>query len=241
MVVLITGASKGIGQATAVKFAKEGYNVVVNYFSSFDGALATKQLVEKYNVECMIYKCDVSKEHEVKDMIDNIILKFGKIDCVVNNAGIAIDTLPLEKNIDDFKRTLDVNVIGVYLVSKYASKYMDKGSIINISSTNGLNSYYPYSLDYDVSKAGVISLTHNFATLLAPNIRVNAVTPGWVNTEMNKELDEDYIKEECKNIFLNRFAEPVEVANVIYFLASSESSYINNSIIRVDGGLNGSC
>ena len=232
MVVLITGASKGIGQATAVKFAKEGYNVVVNYFSSFDGALATKQLVEKYNVECMIYKCDVSKEHEVKDMIDNIILKFGKIDCVVNNAGIAIDTLPLEKN---------VNVIGVYLVSKYASKYMDKGSIINISSTNGLNSYYPYSLDYDASKAGVISLTHNFATLLAPNIRVNAVTPGWVNTEMNKELDEDYIKEECKNIFLNRFAEPVEVANVIYFLASSESSYINNSIIRVDGGLNGSC
>ena len=174
-------------------------------------------------------------------MIDNIILKFGKIDCVVNNAGIAIDTLPLEKNIDDFKRTLDVNVIGVYLVSKYASKYMDKGSIINISSTNGLNSYYPYSLDYDASKAGVISLTHNFATLLAPNIRVNAVTPGWVNTEMNKELDEDYIKEECKNIFLNRFAEPVEVANVIYFLASSESSYINNSIIRVDGGLNGSC
>lgn len=241
MVVLITGASKGIGQATAVRFAKEGYDVVVNYFSSEDGALVTKQLVEKYNVDCMAYKCDVSKEQEVKNMIDSIILKFGKIDCVVNNAGIAIDTLPMEKNIDDFKRTLDVNVIGVYLVSKYASKHMDKGSIINVSSTNGLNSYYPYSLDYDASKAGVISLTHNLATILAPNIRVNAVAPGWVNTEMNKELDDDYIKEECKNIFLNRFAEPVEVANVIYFLASSSASYINNSIIRVDGGLNGSC
>ena len=103
-----------------------------------------------------------------------------------------------------------------------------------------LNQYYPYRLDYDASKAGVISLTHNLATTLSPNIRVNAVCPGWVNTDMNKELDEDYIKEECKNIMLGRFASACEIANVIYFLSSSDASYINNSIIRVDGGTNGS-
>ena len=212
MVVLITGASRGRGKSTALN-----------------------------GVNCLLYKCDVSNEDEVKSMIDDIHNEFGYIYCVVNNAGIANDTLPFEKNVDDFKKILDVNLIGPYLVSKYASKYMDKGSIINVASTNALNQYYPYSLDYDASKAGLVSLTHNLATILSPNIRVNAVAPGWVNTDMNKELDDDYIKEECKNIMLGRFAEPNEIANVIYFLASDDASYINNSVIRVDGGTNGSC
>ena len=110
------------------------------------------------------------------------------------------------------------------------------GAIINVSSTNGLETYYEYSLDYDASKAGLISLTHNLSNYLAPYIRVNAVAPGWVNTEMNKELDSCYIKEECDKIYLKRFAEPKEVAKVIYFLASDDASYINNEVLRVDGG-----
>ena len=241
MVVLITGASRGIGKSTALKFAKNNYDIVLNYYSDDTKANETKQEIEKYGVKCLLYKCDVSNEDEVKCMIDDIHNEFGDINCVVNNAGIANDTLPFEKNVDDFKKILDVNLIGPYLVSKYASKYMDKGSIINVASTNALNQYYPYSLDYDASKAGLVSLTHNLATILSPNIRVNAVAPGWVNTDMNKELDDDYIKEECKNIMLGRFAEPNEIANVIYFLASDDASYINNSVIRVDGGTNGSC
>ena len=110
------------------------------------------------------------------------------------------------------------------------------GAIINVSSTNGLETYYEYSLDYDASKAGLISLTHNLSNYLAPYIRVNAVAPGWVNTEMNKELDSCYIKEECDKIYLKRFAEPKEVAKAIYFLASDDASYINNEVLRVDGG-----
>ena len=222
MVVLVTGASKGIGASTALKFAEKGYDVVINYYSDTDRANKVKENVDKYGVKCLLCKCDISNEEEVKNMVDDIVNQFGSIDVLVNNAGIANDTLPFEKNIDEFKRVLDVNLIGTYLASKYVSKHMKNGSIINISSTNALNQYYPYSLDYDASKAGVISLTHNLATELSPNIRVNAICPGWVNTDMNKELDSDYIKEECEKIMLGRFANVREIANVIYFLSSSD-------------------
>ena len=109
------------------------------------------------------------------------------------------------------------------------------GSIVNISSTNGIDSYYPYSMDYDASKAGVISLTHNFAISYAPYVRVNSIAPGWVNTEMNKELDKDYVKEECKHILLGKFAEPEAIAQEVYHVAV-ESTYLNDAIIKVDGG-----
>ena len=135
-------------------------------------------------------------------------------------------------------KTLDVNLIGPFLLSRKCSKYMPKGSsIIMISSTNGIDTYYPYSIDYDASKAGLISLMHNLSLEYSPNIRVNAIAPGWVNTDMNKELDNEYVDKECKKILLGRFAEPEEIAKVVYFLTSEDASYINNSVIRVDGGL----
>lgn len=233
-VVLVTGSSRGIGKATIEKFASLNYNVVINYNNSYDKALSLKEEVEnKYNVKALVIKCDVSKEDEVKEMMDTIIKEFNKIDVVVNNASVAIDTTFEDKTVENFRRILYVNLIGTFLVSKYASKYMNKGTIINVASTNGIDTTYPESLDYDASKAGVISLTHNLAKQLSPNIRVNAVAPGWVSTDMNKELDEkDYIDD----ILLKRFASPIEIANVISFLASPEASYINNEVIRVDGG-----
>ena len=239
-VVLVTGASKGIGKATAIEFAKHDYNIVINYYS--DNAKAEevkKYIIENYDVDVMLCKADVSKEDEVKNMVNEVINHFGKIDVLVNNAGIAIDTTFEDKTVENFRRTLDVNLIGQFICAKEVSRYMlkeGKGSIINISSTNGFETYYPYSLDYDASKAGVISLTHNLAVEFAPTIRVNSVAPGWVNTEMNKELDEEFVKEECEKIFLGRFAEPSEIAKVVVFLASDDASYINGEIIRLDGG-----
>ena len=238
--VLITGASRGIGRATAIEFAKKGYNVVINYVSDDSAAQNLKSLLTKnYNVNVMICKCDVSKEDKVKEMVKNIIDYFGKIDVLVNNAGIAIDTMFEDKNVENFRKILDVNLIGSFIVSKEVGKYMLKqksGSIVNVSSTNGIDTYYEYSLDYDASKAALISLTHNLSEYYSPYVRVNAVAPGWVNTEMNKELDEDYIAKECDNIYLKRFAEPEEIAKAIYFLASDDASYINNEVLRVDGG-----
>lgn len=239
-VVLITGASRGIGRSTAIKYAQNNYNVVINYNNSYDKARELGDyLVSTYGIEVMIVKADVSNEVEVKDMVDKVISKFGNIDVLVNNASIAIDSDFTCKDSNSFNEILNTNLVGTFLVSKEVSKYMKdnrSGIIINVSSTNGIDSMYVESLEYDASKAGVISLTHNLAEYLKPYVRVNCVCPGWVNTDMNKDLDSSYIEQENKRIMLNRFAEPDEIANVIYFLATDEASYINNSIIKVDGG-----
>ena len=238
--VLITGGSRGIGKATSLEFAKHGYNIVINYVNDDISAKNLKSyIVENYDVDVMLCKCNVSSEDGVKGMVNSIIDNYGNIDVLVNNAGIAIDTTFDDKKIEDFKKILDVNLIGPFILSREVGNYMLKqgfGSIINVSSTNALDTYYEYSLDYDASKAGLVSLTHNLAKYYAPNIRVNAVAPGWVDTEMNKELDSSYIKEECEKIYLKRFAKPEEIAKAIYFLASDDASYITGEVLRVDGG-----
>ena len=235
-VVLVTGASRGIGSAIVKKFASNSYDVIVNYNNSLLNAEELKEYLESKNTNVMLIKADVSNDKEVENMFNEISKKYQTIDVLVNNAGISNDTLPLEKTKEDFMHVLEVNLYGIYNVTKNAYKYMTKKStIINIASTNAIDTFYPESLDYDASKSGVLSLTHNFAKLFAP-IRVNAIAPGWVKTEMNKDLDEEQIKKEEKKILLKRFADKEEIANVALFLASDKASYINDSIIRVDGG-----
>jgi 3-oxoacyl-[acyl-carrier protein] reductase len=238
-VVLVTGSSIGIGASTIKEFASRGYDVIINYLSNEEKANELKRYVESnYNVRALCIKCDVSNESDVLNMISKIETEFGRADVLVNNAAIAIDTTFEDKTPDNFMKTLSVNLVGPFIVSKHIRALMKSGSIINVASTNGIDTYYPYSMDYDASKAGLISLTHNLAVEFSPNIRVNAVAPGWVNTDMNKELDRDYIKEEEKKILLGRFAEPDEIAKVICFLASDDAKYINNEVIRIDGGFN---
>lgn len=137
------------------------------------------------------------------------------------------------------EKTLDINLIAPFVLTKLVGKEMIKqksGAIINISSTNGINTYYPTSVDYDASKSGLISLTYDSAVQFAPYVRVNCVAPGWVNTEMNKELPEDFVKEETERILVKRFAEPKEIAKVVVFLASEDASFVNSTVIKVDGG-----
>ncbi len=237
-VVLVTGASRGIGKDTAIEFAKNGYDVLINYNKGEEEANKLSSfLINNYGINTLLIKADLSKEEDINNMVNVILKKFDHIDVLVNNAAIALDCLIEDKTKENFIKTLDVNLISPFLLSRLCAKYMPKGSsIINVSSTNGIDTYYPYSLDYDASKAGVISLTHNLSQVYSPNIRVNCVAPGWVMTDMNKDLDEEYIKEESDKILLNRFATPEEIAKVIFFLASEDASYINNTVIRVDGG-----
>lgn len=240
-VVLITGASRGIGRATALGFAKEGAKIVVNYRNSENKAKEVVEEIKKINSEALAIKCDVSSENEVKNMINEVVEKFGRIDILVNNAGIVYDIPLFEKTVEQWKETLNVNLIGVFLCSKYVSKVMLKqnsGSIINIASTSGMESTCPDSADYDASKAGVISLTRNLAEELAPKIRVNSISPGWVETEMNEDLSKDFVKKKTGKILLERFATPEEISSVALFLASEDSSFMTGSNLVVNGGYN---
>ena len=238
--VIVTGGTKGLGKAIAKVFALHNYNLILTYLHDDASALHTKKELEQFNSKVMIVKSDVSDEQEVIKLLDSVKSKFESIDVLINNAGIAIDTTLDDKTVDNFKKILDTNLIGPFLTSKYIGRFMFNqgyGKIINISSTNAIDTYYKESLDYDASKAGLNSLTLNFADIYAPVINVNAIACGWINTEMNKDMDQEFKDKEVSKILLNRFAEPEEIANVVYFLTTKEASYINGSIIRVDGGL----
>lgn len=239
-VVLITGGSSGIGKETVYKFAKNGYDVMFTYNKSKETSKTIeKDIKSSYNVNIYSIKCDISLENDVKSLTNFVKEKTKKIDVLVNNAGIAIDNLLEEKTVEEFKKVIDTNLIGTFSVIKYLGNLInDGGSIINISSTNAIDSYYIESIDYDASKIGIISLTHNLAKYYAPRVRVNCICPGWVDTLMNKDLSKEQKDRENKKILLNRFAKPSEIANVIYFIASDEGSYINDAIIKVDGGRN---
>ncbi len=219
MKVLVTGGARGLGLAISLYYLKMGHSVVVNYNNSNEMALKLKS---EYGDRVSIVRADVSNEDDVKRMFDAL----GKLDVVVNNAGIAKDSEPMEKSAEEFLEVIKVNLLGTFLVSKYAVNHVDKGCIVNISSTNALDTYYPESMDYDASKAGVISLTHNFSLYLKDrDIRVNVVCPDWIDTDMNLEMDEEYKKS------LGVFLKPEEVAKVVYDVSIDES--VNDAVIRV--------
>ena len=239
--VLITGAGRGIGATLALMFAQNNYNVIINYNKSKKEALALEQKIkEAYKVKTMCIQADISQENDVIKMLEQIKNEALKIDVLINNAAITKDKELMNKDIQEFRDVINVNLVGTFIVSKLVAQMMleqKSGCIINISSTNGIDTYNTYSADYDASKAGVISLTHNFAKALAPYIRVNAIAPGWTKTQSVLEMNPQIIKEEKEKILLKRFANPEEIGEVALFLASDKASYINNSIIRVDGGV----
>lgn len=238
--VLVTGGTRGIGEAISREFAKKGYDIIINYVKSDEKAKKLKQELETtYNIKVFPIQADLSNEIQIENMVNLAIEEFGKIDVLVNNAGIVIDKEFEDRTVEDWKKTLNVNLIAPFILTKLIGKEMIKhkeGVIINILSTNGLNTYYPSSVDYDSSKSGLISLTYDSAVQYAPYIRVNCIAPGWVNTEMNKELPIDYVKEETERILVKRFGEPEEIAKVATFLASEDASFINSTVIKVDGG-----
>lgn len=240
-VVLITGGAKGIGKAIALELAKNNYDIVINYLTSEVEAFALQKTIQdEYHVNCYAIKTDVSKEDDVDKMIKEIEDKLGGVDILINNAAIDLSNLYNLKTAQEFRRTLDVNVVGAYNCANRVYKHMldnKFGRIINISSTNGINTYYPMCFDYDASKAALISLTHNMSIQFAPYINVNAIAPGFIGTESELNgYDEEFLKQETEKILVNRYGKPEEVAYLVKFLISEEANYINNSVIRIDGG-----
>ena len=238
-VVVITGSSRGIGRAIAVSYAKLGANVVVNYHKNDNDANLTKLVIENYGVKCLLCKADISREEEVKKMYEKVMQAFGRVDILINNAGIVFDIPFEERTVSHWTQTLNTNLVAMFLTSKIfgqALKQSEMPSIVNISSTNGINTTYSTSIDYDASKAGIISLTKNLAEIYAPKINVNCVAPAWVDTEMNIDLPVSFVKGEADRIMLKRFAQPEEIADLVIFLTSSKARYITAQTICVDGG-----
>ncbi|ETI91264.1 3-oxoacyl-[acyl-carrier-protein] reductase [Clostridium butyricum] len=237
---LVTGASRGIGKAIALKLASLGANLVLNYRSSEQEALEVEKQVKDMGVDAISVKGDISKLEDVETLVSTAKEKFGAIDIMVNNAGITKDTLILRMKEEDFDTVIDVNLKGVFNCLKTITPVMVRqkyGKIINLSSVVGISGNAG-QVNYSASKAGVIGMTKSLAKEVGSRgINVNAIAPGFIETDMTDVLGDKYKDEIKKNIPLKKLGKPEDVANVVAFLASENSDYITGQVIHVDGGM----
>ena len=240
-VALVTGASRGIGRAIALKLAAEGAAVVINYHGSMEKAKEVKAEIESDGGIAEIMQCNVADYQATEAMIRKVTDDFGRLDILVNNAGITRDGLLMKMSEEDFDRVIDTNLKGAFHTIRFAARQMLKqrsGKIINISSVSGILGNVGQA-NYAASKAGVIGLTKTMARELGSRgITVNAIAPGFVDTEMTEVLSEEIRENACKQIILGRFGKPEDIANTAVFLASDKADYITGQVISVDGGMN---
>ncbi len=241
-VAFITGSTRGIGKQIAKNLAKEGFDVVINYMTEEDNYNEVIKEVENenQNIKCTAVKGDVTSFEDCENMIKEIIDTYGKIDVLVNNAGITKDMLLLRMKEKDFRDVIDVNLVGTFNLTKCASSYMIKaksGRIINLASVVGIAGNAGQS-NYAASKAGIIGFTKSIAKELASrNILVNAVAPGFIQTKMTEVLSDSVKENILEQIPLRKFGTTEDVANVVKFLASEDSKYITGQVIHIDGGM----
>lgn len=239
-VALVTGASRGIGREIALGLSKQGINVAITYSSNGAKAEEVVEELKRNGVKAIAIRGNVSLEQDVNNIVKEVEDSLGTIDILVNNAGITKDNLLIKMRSEDWDDVLDVNLKGVFLCTKAVARGMMKkkyGKIINIASVVGITGNAGQG-NYSASKAGIIGFTKSMAKELASRgIRVNAVAPGFIQTDMTDVLKEDIKTEIIKNIPLNSFGIPKDISNLVNFLASEESDYITGQVIKVDGGM----
>jgi 3-oxoacyl-[acyl-carrier protein] reductase len=240
-VALITGASRGIGRACAIKMAELGADIVVNYSSNKALAEEVVRRVTNIGQRAIAIQADVSKRQDVEAMVESTINAFGSIDILINNAGITRDTLLVRMKEEDWNKVIDINLKSVFLTTKAVSKYMMKkrlGRIINISSIVGIAGNAGQA-NYAASKAGIIGFSKSVAKELAQrNVLVNVIAPGFIETDMTDVLSEQQREAILSAVPLKRYGKPEDIANLAVFLASEESAYLTGQVIYVDGGMN---
>ena len=239
-VALVTGGARGIGRAIALELAKGGAIVVINYNGSQDKAMDLKQEIESRGGRAEIYQCNISDFAKCEELVQGIVKQFGSLDILVNNAGITKDGLLMKMSEEDFDKVIDVNLKGAFNTIRFASRQMLKqksGRIINLSSVVGVAGNAGQA-NYASSKAGIIGLTKAAAKELASRgITVNAIAPGFIETDMTDALPEKVKESAVSQIPLARFGRPEDVAKLAAFLASEASGYITGQVIHVDGGM----
>ncbi|HMA59235.1 MAG TPA: 3-oxoacyl-[acyl-carrier-protein] reductase [Halanaerobiales bacterium] len=239
-VAVVTGSSRGIGAATAIKLAEEGADVVVNYNNDKESAEETAQKIRDLGRQALVIQGNVAEMDDAKNLIKATVKEFDKIDILVNNAGITKDGLLLRMKEKDFNDVINVNLQGTFNCTKQAIRYMMKqhhGKIVNLSSVVGLMGNAGQA-NYSASKAGIVGFTKSVAREVSKRgINVNAVAPGYINTDMTEELPAKVKEDMLKNIPLDRFGEVEDVANVIMFLVSPLANYVNGQTINIDGGM----
>lgn len=237
---VVTGGSRGIGAAIAKKLASQGMTVIINYCGSEDRALAVKSEIEAAGGQAEAWRCDVSDCGQCERFVKAVMEKYGRIDVLVNNAGITRDGLMMRMTDEDFSRVIDTNLKGTFYMMRFVSRHMlkaKKGRIINMASVVGLMGNAG-QVNYAASKAGVIGATKSAAKELASRgITVNAIAPGFIDTEMTGALSEKVQEQILTQIPLGTFGKPEDIANCAAFLASDEASYITGQVIQVDGGM----
>lgn len=237
---VITGASRGIGREIALKYAKEGANIVLNYRNSEAEALKLKEELDKLGSKTLIVKANVSKFEEAQNLINEAKEAFGRIDILVNNAGITKDNLIMRMKEEEFDSVIEVNLKGAFNCLKAVTPIMVRqkgGKIINMSSVVGVIGNAG-QVNYCASKAGLIGMTKSLAREIGgKNININAIAPGFIDTDMTKVLNEDQKKNILSQVPLKRFGDALDIANLALFLASDQSNYITGQVIHVDGGM----
>lgn len=239
-VALVTGATRGIGKQIALELAENGYSISLNYRTMSEDVENLKQEIESKGVKCLLVNGDVSNFEACEKMANETVEKFGRIDVLINNAGITKDGLLMRMKPEDFTKVIDINLVGTFNMTRNVIPYMIKkraGRIINVASVVGITGNAGQT-NYSASKAGIIGFTKSLAKEVASrNILVNAIAPGFITTDMTDVLS-DSVKENIgTQIPLNRMGTPREVAKVVKFLASEDSSYITGQVINIDGGM----
>lgn len=239
-VALITGATRGIGKQIALTLSKAGFDIAINYRKENDELKSLKEEIEVNKVKCLLVQGDVSNFDDCERFVKETVEKLGSIDVLVNNAGITKDMLLMRMKKEDFEQVIDTNLVGTFNVTKNVITYMmkaRKGNIVNISSVVGISGNAGQT-NYSASKAGIIGFTKSLAKEVASrNIRVNAVAPGFIETNMTDVLKDEIKAEIAKNIPLGRMGNAEDVANAVKFLVSEDSSYITGQVLQVDGGM----
>ena len=231
--ILVTGSAQGLGANIIEKFAKNGYNVIITYKSSKNKAIILEDKIRKYNLNVISVKCDITKISDIRNLIKVVKSRFNNIEVLVNNASLSLDSSFENKSKEEFMKVLETNIYGTFLITRELIKKYKVEKVINISSTDSIDTYSDLNIDYSLSKCGINFMTKFFSNKYK-NIKFYNILPNWINTETIQNMNREYLESELRRVNQNKLIEPEYISNIIYEMATT-CKYDDNNEIRIDG------